>query len=227
MLKFGDSMYRCKCLKRSGLGQFSSSISKLKNELIYLEQVRQHLLRLPSIDPFSRTIIVAGFPNVGKSSFISAITKCKSEVQPYPFTTTNLFVGHFEHNLLNYQIIDTPGLLDSDSLENRSKTEMLSITALAHLKSTLMFFIDVSSTCVYSIEKQIELFNSISPLITSQHLIVLSKSDLIDFSIENHDSLNQFLQNKKFVVISTKNNLIFHGASVKAQEMILDARNSG
>lgn len=41
--------------------------------LTYLEQVRQHLSRLPSIDPYTRTIIICGFPNVGKSSFINKV----------------------------------------------------------------------------------------------------------------------------------------------------------
>jgi nucleolar GTP-binding protein len=41
--------------------------------LAYLEQVRQHLSRLPSIDPNTRTIIICGFPNVGKSSFINKV----------------------------------------------------------------------------------------------------------------------------------------------------------
>lgn len=43
------------------------------SNLQYLEQVRQHLARLPSIDPYTRTIIICGFPNVGKSSFINKV----------------------------------------------------------------------------------------------------------------------------------------------------------
>ena len=41
--------------------------------LTYLEQVRQHLSRLPSIDPNTRTLLITGFPNVGKSSFINKV----------------------------------------------------------------------------------------------------------------------------------------------------------
>ena len=40
--------------------------------LAYLEQVRQHLSRLPSIDPATRTVLVTGYPNVGKSSFMNS-----------------------------------------------------------------------------------------------------------------------------------------------------------
>ena len=41
--------------------------------LLYLEQVRQHLSRLPSIDPNTRTLLLTGFPNVGKSSFMNKV----------------------------------------------------------------------------------------------------------------------------------------------------------
>lgn len=48
-------------------------MKRQKQSLAYLEQVRQHLARLPSIDPTTRTIIICGFPNVGKSSFINTV----------------------------------------------------------------------------------------------------------------------------------------------------------
>ena len=41
--------------------------------LRYLEEVRQHMGRLPSIDPNTRTLLVCGYPNVGKSSFMNKV----------------------------------------------------------------------------------------------------------------------------------------------------------
>jgi nucleolar GTP-binding protein len=70
------------------------------------------LSRLPSIDPNTRTLIVTGFPNVGKSSFMNNVTRADVEVQPYAFTTKSLFVGHTDYNYLRWQVIDTPGILD-------------------------------------------------------------------------------------------------------------------
>jgi len=46
--------------------------------LQYLEHVRQHLARLPSIDPYTRTILITGFPNVGKSSFVNKVSMVDS-----------------------------------------------------------------------------------------------------------------------------------------------------
>ena len=75
LLKYGDSTYRCKQLKRAALGRMVTILKKLSGSLSYLEQVRQHLSRLPSIDPSTRTIILTGYPNVGKSSFMNKLTK--------------------------------------------------------------------------------------------------------------------------------------------------------
>jgi len=48
-------------------------MKNLKNTMAYLEQVRQHMARLPSIDPNTRTLLVTGYPNVGKSSFMNKV----------------------------------------------------------------------------------------------------------------------------------------------------------
>ena len=51
LLKYGDSLYRCKQLKRAALGRMATACKKLSSALSYLEKVRQHMSRLPSIDP--------------------------------------------------------------------------------------------------------------------------------------------------------------------------------
>ena len=71
LLKYGDSLYRCKQLKRAALGRMCTLMKRQSPSLAYLEQVRQHLSRLPSIDPNTRTLLVCGYPNVGKSSFMN------------------------------------------------------------------------------------------------------------------------------------------------------------
>ena len=123
LLKYGDSLYRCKQLKRAALGRMATIMKRQNQSLAYLEQVRQHLARLPSIDPHTRTLIVCGFPNVGKSSFINKITRADVEVQPYAFTTKSLYVGHTDYKYLRWQVIDTPGILDHP-LEERNTIEM-------------------------------------------------------------------------------------------------------
>ncbi|OWF41124.1 nucleolar GTP-binding protein 1-like [Mizuhopecten yessoensis] len=173
LLKYGDSLYRCKQLKKAALGRMCTIMKRQKQSLEYLEQVRQHLSRLPSIDPNTRTLLICGFPNVGKSSFINKITRADVEVQPYAFTTKSLFVGHTDYKYLRWQVVDTPGILDH-SLEDRNTIEMQAITALAHLRSAILYIMDVSEQCGHSLEQQRDLFSSIKPLFTNKPLIIVA-----------------------------------------------------
>jgi len=179
LLKFGDSLYRCKQLKRAALGRMATIMRRQNQSLAYLEQVRQHLSRLPTIDPNTRTLLITGFPNVGKSSFINKITRADVEVQPYAFTTKSLYVGHTDFKYLRWQVVDTPGILDHP-LEDRNTIEMQAITALAHLRAAVLYFLDPSGQCGHSLEQQKHLFDSIRPLFNNKPLVVISnKMDVI------------------------------------------------
>ncbi|KAI8579509.1 hypothetical protein K450DRAFT_294704 [Umbelopsis ramanniana AG] len=179
LLKFGDSLYRCKQLKKAALGRMATVMKRQKDSLAYLEQVRQHLARLPSIDPNTRTLLICGYPNVGKSSFINKVTRADVDVQPYAFTTKSLFVGHMDYKYLRWQVIDTPGILDHP-LEERNTIEMQSITAMAHLRSCIMYFMDLSEQCGYSVADQVALFHSIKPLFANKPtMLVINKIDQV------------------------------------------------
>ncbi|KAG6333718.1 hypothetical protein ID866_5371 [Astraeus odoratus] len=188
LLKFGDSLYRCKQLKTAALGRMATIMRRQKDPLAYLEQVRQHISRLPAIDPNTRTLLICGYPNVGKSSFMNKVTRADVDVQPYAFTTKSLFVGHLDYKYLRWQVIDTPGVLDHP-LEEMNTIEMQSITALAHLKSCILYFMDLSEQCGYTVEAQCKLFHSIKPLFSGKPtILVINKIDvtrLEDLSEEN------------------------------------------
>lgn len=95
------------------------------------------------------------------------ITRADVEVQPYAFTTKSLYVGHTDHKYLRWQVIDTPGILDHP-LEERNVIEMQAVTALAHLRAAVLYFLDVSEQCGHSLEEQLSLFNSIKPLFANK-----------------------------------------------------------
>ena len=78
--------------------------------------------------------------------------------------------------------MDTPGILDHP-LDERNTIEMQAITALAHLNACILFIIDISEKCGWSIEQQIALFKNIKPLFQGKPLvIVLNKIDICKYS---------------------------------------------
>ncbi|KAL9120729.1 MAG: hypothetical protein Q9187_002717 [Circinaria calcarea] len=197
LLKYAQSLFQCKQLKRAALGRMATICRRLKDPLVYLEQVRQHLGRLPSIDPNTRTLLICGYPNVGKSSFLRSVTRADVDVQPYAFTTKSLFVGHFDYKYLRFQAIDTPGILDHP-LEEMNTIEMQSITAIAHLRSAILYFMDLSERCGYSVQAQIQLFQSIKPLFSNKLVfVVINKIDIMrpeDLDPETKDKLESILR---------------------------------
>ncbi|KAF4308632.1 putative nucleolar gtp-binding protein [Botryosphaeria dothidea] len=220
LLKYGQSLFQCKQLKRAGLGRMATICKRLKDPLLYLEQVRQHLGRLPSIDPNTRTLVICGYPNVGKSSFLRNISRADVDVQPYAFTTKSLFVGHFDHKMLRFQAIDTPGILDHP-LEEMNTIEMQSITAIAHLRSAILYFMDLSEQCGYSVSAQIQLFHSIKPLFNNKLVfIVINKTDLMkpeDLDAETQEKLQGMLKSGEVELLqlscnTTENVMTVRGA---------------
>lgn len=219
LLKFGQSLYQCKQLKRAALGRMATITKKLKDPLTYLEQVRQHLGRLPSIDPNTRTLLICGYPNVGKSSFLKCITKADVEVQPYAFTTKSLYVGHFDYKYLRFQAIDTPGILDRPT-EDMNNIEMQSIYAIAHLRSTVLYFMDLSEQCGFSIEAQVKLFHSIKPLFANKSvMIIMNKSDIIKF-----EDLDPSKQEELKTLYDLKNVEIMHTSCIE-EDNVMQVRN--
>lgn len=219
LLKFGQSLYQCKQLKRAALGRMATITKKLKDPLVYLEQVRQHLGRLPLIDPNTRTLLICGYPNVGKSSFLKCITKADVEVQPYAFTTKSLYVGHFDYKYLRFQAIDTPGILDRPT-EEMNNIEMQSIYAIAHLRSCVLYFMDLSEQCGFSIEAQVKLFHSIKPLFANKSvMVVMNKSDIV-----KPEDLDQEKQDLLQSILATPGVDVMH-ASCYEEDNVMQVRN--
>ncbi|KAG4302089.1 hypothetical protein PCK1_001648 [Pneumocystis canis] len=219
LLKYGDSLYRCKQLKRAALGRMATIIRRQNQVLTYLEQVRQHLARLPSIEPNTRTLLICGLPNVGKSSFMNKITRADVEEAPYPFTTKSLFVGHMDYKYLRWQVIDTPGILDHP-LEDMNTIEMQSITALAHLRACILYFMDLSESCGYSIESQVKLYHSLKPLFSNKIIVlVINKIDIMhpdNLDEKNKALIQTILDDKNIQMVQT---------SCVTEEGVMNVRN--
>ncbi|MFX0097628.1 MAG: NOG1 family protein [Candidatus Hodarchaeota archaeon] len=164
--------------RKAAYGRIASVMKKLQGRMIFLKDAFRRLRGLPSTDPSVLTIAVGGPPNVGKSTFVKAVSTAKPEIAAYPFTTRELIVGHIELDKQRVQIIDLPGLLDRP-LGKRNAIELQAITALKHLANVIIFIIDPSETSGYPLDNQLSLFHEIETTFDKIPIIpVINKTDL-------------------------------------------------
>jgi nucleolar GTP-binding protein len=122
------------------LGRSSSFVKRISSDLKYLQDVRKALRSFPFFKD-EPTLVVAGIPNAGKSTFVRTLTGSKIKVASYPFTTTDIMIGYKKVRYDEYQIIDSPGILDRPMSE-RNHVELQAILAIKHLADIVLFLID-------------------------------------------------------------------------------------
>jgi nucleolar GTP-binding protein len=178
-------------LREQAFARIADVVEEVEDDLSAVGAARDDLKTLPDIRPDEPTIVVAGYPNVGKSSFVNAVTNTRNETASYPFTTTEIRVGHFEgaalaadseratpasHGHIRYQMVDTPGLLDR-APEDRNDVESQAVSALEHLADAVLVFVDASGECGYPLEVQLALRDDLEARFDVPVLTVCNKSD--------------------------------------------------
>jgi nucleolar GTP-binding protein len=145
-----------KKLRKQAFARLADVVEEVADDLDAINDAHQDLRTLPDIRPDEPTIVVAGYPNVGKSSFVNRVTNARNETASYPFTTTEIRVGHIERDHIRYQLVDTPGLLDRPP-EDRNDIESQAVSALEHLADAVLVLVDASAECGYPLDVQLEL----------------------------------------------------------------------
>jgi nucleolar GTP-binding protein len=159
-------------------GRLASLAKSMDKGIAAYNENAKKMLELPNIRFDLPTAIIAGYPNTGKTTILSRLTKSKPKIAAYPFTTQYLQIGYLIQNYFEFQLIDTPGLLDRP-LEKRNKIERKAIAALQHLANTIIFVVDPTTRCGFELEKQVNLFNEIkNEFKETKILIVLNKADI-------------------------------------------------
>ncbi|MCD4822535.1 MAG: NOG1 family protein [Methanococcoides sp.] len=161
--------------RKEAFGRMASVIGSINKHLIFLNDARNVMRKFPDVRE-EPTIVVAGYPNVGKSSFVARVTGAKPEIASYPFTTKGVLIGHFERNHDRYQVIDTPGLLDRPMSE-RNEVELQAISAIKHLDAVVLFILDASETCGYEIADQKRLLDEVVANFEMPVYVVANKCD--------------------------------------------------
>ena len=159
-------------------GRLRSLLESLDECFKLVRGWQSEIRKLPSIDTGIPSVVIAGAPNVGKSSLLKAISRAKPEVKPYPFTTTSVIVGHLELDGTRVQVIDTPGLLDRP-LSEKGPVERRAISALKHLAGVVVYLFDPTPTCGFTLDYQLAVYKSTRELCSGKPLLpVANKVDI-------------------------------------------------
>ncbi|MCL2460993.1 MAG: 50S ribosome-binding GTPase [Euryarchaeota archaeon] len=167
--------------RKRAIARLASVVHQIDDDLHFLNDVRNVLRKLPHVqDCF--TVVIAGYPNVGKSSFIRNVSSAEPEIASYPFTTKGIIVGHYRIGRETIQLIDTPGLLDRPG-EERNDIEQQAMAAIMHISDRVLVILDPSEHCGYDLDAQIRLCDELHRLTRGIPItIAANKSDL--FSLD-------------------------------------------
>ena len=164
-------------VRKRAVARLASMVHQIDKDLHFLNEVRNVLRQLPHVDD-AFTVVIAGYPNVGKSSFIRRVSSAEPEVASYPFTTKGIIVGHRIMGREKIQFVDTPGILDRPA-EERNAIEKQALSAMMNVASVVLFILDPSEHCGYPMEVQLNLLGEVKGMVKAPLVVVANKSDLV------------------------------------------------
>ncbi|WP_185862541.1 GTPase ObgE [Blattabacterium cuenoti] len=142
---------------------------------------------------------IIGYPNTGKSTLLSKITKAKPKIGNFCFTTTIPNLGIVKMNYDSFTVADLPGII-----ENASSGKGLGHDFLRHVERNLILLFLISADVENQEMEYMTLLNELNKfnpkLLSKKRLLCISKSDLIDNRTKNQ------IREKFF---SLKENIIF------------------
>ena len=147
---------------------------------------------------------LVGFPNAGKSTFLSVVSNARPEIANYAFTTLTPNLGVASIDNSNLLIADIPGLI-----EGASEGKGLGDAFLRHVERTsvLLHLIDIyeeDPAKQYQIIRE-ELAKYQPELLDRPELIALTKSEGMDEDLKAYqvEKVKQVARNSQIFVISS------------------------
>ena len=168
-------------------------------------------------------VALVGYPNAGKSTFLSRISNARPKVAAYPFTTLHPVIGVMEYpDFRKVTVADIPGLIDGAHL-NRG----LGHYFLRHIERTkiLIYLVDLGGVDgrdpnedVRILKNELEAY--MEGLSSRAKIVLANKTDLV----ENQDVIDDFILNAEdgleVIPISAMNDASFDQVKQRIRELL-------
>ncbi len=120
------------------IGLIKARIAKLKEEIETAKKGKGKQEGYVIQKSGDATAVLVGFPSVGKSTLLNALTNAESKVAAYEFTTLTVIPGLLEYNHAKIQILDVPGIVQGAADGTGRGKEVLSAVRSADMAIILL-----------------------------------------------------------------------------------------
>ncbi|MBR6239878.1 MAG: GTPase ObgE [Lentisphaeria bacterium] len=168
-------------------------------------------------------VALVGYPNAGKSTFLSRISNARPKVAAYPFTTLHPVIGVMEYpDFRKVTVADIPGLIDGAHLNKG-----LGHYFLRHIERTklLIYLVDLGGVDgrdpnddVRVLKNELDAY--MEGLSSRAKIVLANKTDLV----ENQDVVDDFILNAEdgleVIPISAMNDASFDQVKQRIRELL-------
>jgi ribosome-interacting GTPase 1 len=105
--------------------QLTSKLAKLRDEKTRQKKIKKSSKKTLSAPKQGFQVVIIGFTNSGKSTFLKKLTNADPKIASYKFTTKKPEIGMIDYDSALLQLVEIPGL------ERKNQAELLSIVRSA------------------------------------------------------------------------------------------------